>query len=565
MAEAAYSSPSSLSSNPQSPRPPIQQTPAGNPEFVTVDDKYRCVVCNGIVREAVQTQCGHRGCEQCFSQLLQGNPKQIMCPAGEESCVYLKENEIFRDFGARREVRLLPVYCSFKTEGCNEILPWKDLQDHTTTCSYKPSICKFSQEGCQITVVLKNLQSHEKECQFRMETCRYCLKEIKHRLMQDHLETTCLEYDISCPFRCGVESATRRMMIQHYTNECPRRPIKCKYHNIGCEFTGSKEEVDNHTRNELDHHLELSVRRSAESGLKGVQARERTQELYGKVADIQQLIAGHMKIMDESKENIESLKKTIKDVKLKVVAQTERLITVERKIDKLADQETQNRLGREMHILKENQSSIETRVTQLERAGPVGGQNGIPSDQIQLHERQLGIIDLRLAELDLRFQVMETASYNGVLMWKIRDYSRRKQDAKTGRTISLYSQPFYTGRFGYKMCARVYLNGDGVGKATHLSLFFVVQRGEYDALLPWPFKQKVSLMLLDQDTGTRHLVDSFRPDITSSSFKRPTSEMNVASGCPLFVSHSVLETPTFLQDDTIYIKVVVDIEGLRQH
>lgn len=190
---------------------------------------------------------------------------------------------------------------------------------------------------------------------------------------------------------------------------------------------------------------------------------------------------------------------------------------------------------------------------------------GIPSDQIQLHERQLGIIDLRLAELDLRFQVMETASYNGVLMWKIRDYSRRKQDAKSGRTISLYSQPFYTGRFGYKMCARVYLNGDGVGKATHLSLFFVVQRGEYDALLPWPFKQKVSLMLLDQDSGTRHLVDSFRPDITSSSFKRPTSEMNVASGCPLFVSHSVLETPTFLQDDTIYIKVVVDIEGLRQH
>lgn len=63
-------------------------------------------------------------------------------------------------------------------------------------------------------------------------------------------------------------------------------------------------------------------------------------------------------------------------IKLKVVAQTERLITVERKIDKLADQETQNRLGGEMHILKENQSSIETRVTQLERAGPVGGQNG---------------------------------------------------------------------------------------------------------------------------------------------------------------------------------------------
>ncbi|MEQ2197223.1 hypothetical protein XENOCAPTIV_025934, partial [Xenoophorus captivus] len=88
-------------------------------------------------------------------------------------------------------------------------------------------------------------------------------------------------------------------------------------------------------------------------------------------------------------------------------------------------------------------------------------------------------------------QVLETASYNGTLIWKIRDYKRRKQEAVAGKTLSLYSQPFYTGYFGYKMCARVYLNGDGMGKGTHLSLFFVVMKGEYDALLPWPFKQKV--------------------------------------------------------------------------
>ena len=185
--------------------------------------------------------------------------------------------------------------------------------------------------------------------------------------------------------------------------------------------------------------------------------------------------------------------------------------------------------------------------------------------QIQQHDRQLGLQDIRLAELDLRFQVLETASYDGVLLWKIKDYPRRKQDAITGRTLSLYSQPFYTGRFGYKMCARVYLNGDGMGKGTHLSLFFVVMRGEYDALLPWPFQQKVTLMLLDQDTGTRHLSDTFQPDRTSSSFRRPTTEMNVASGCPLFVSHAVLETRTYVRDDTIFIRIEVDTAGLQQN
>jgi TNF receptor-associated factor 3 len=183
-------------------------------------------------------------------------------------------------------------------------------------------------------------------------------------------------------------------------------------------------------------------------------------------------------------------------------------------------------------------------------------------NQLKSNEKQMAIQDIRLAELDLRFQVLETASYDGILMWKIRDYSRRKEEAKSGRTLSLYSQPFYTSRTGYKMCARVYLNGDGMGKGTHLSLFFVVMRGEFDALLPWPFQQKVSLMLLDQDTSRRHVCDTFQPDTTSSSFKRPTTEMNVATGCPLFISHSVLETKTYLKEDTIFIKVKVDTSNI---
>uniref|UniRef100_H2YBM0 MATH domain-containing protein n=1 Tax=Ciona savignyi TaxID=51511 RepID=H2YBM0_CIOSA len=74
---------------------------------------------------------------------------------------------------------------------------------------------------------------------------------------------------------------------------------------------------------------------------------------------------------------------------------------------------------------------------------------------------------------------------------KIQNYSRRKREAVSGRTLSLYSQPFYTSRYGYKMCAQVYFDGDGIGKGTHMSLFFFVMKGEYDALLPWPFRQTV--------------------------------------------------------------------------
>ena len=46
------------------------------------------------------------------------------------------------------------------------------------------------------------------------------------------------------------------------------------------------------------------------------------------------------------------------------------------------------------------------------------------------------------------------------------------------------------------MCARLYPNGDGQGKGTHLSLFFVIMRGHYDNIIKWPFRQKVSMFLV---------------------------------------------------------------------
>ena len=69
-------------------------------------------------------------------------------------------------------------------------------------------------------------------------------------------------------------------------------------------------------------------------------------------------------------------------------------------------------------------------------------------------------------------------SYNGNLLWKIESYQRKRQDAINGVNIALYSPPFYSAQFGYKMCAKIFLNGDGFREGTHLSLFFLVMRGE---------------------------------------------------------------------------------------
>ena len=181
--------------------------------------------------------------------------------------------------------------------------------------------------------------------------------------------------------------------------------------------------------------------------------------------------------------------------------------------------------------------------------------------RVESQDRMLAIQNLRFAYLEELVRQQQVSSYDGALLWKIPDYARRKNDAITGRQTSIYSPCFYTSRHGYKMSARIYLNGDGMGKDTHISVFFVVMRGQFDALLRWPFRQKVTIMLLDQD-NVEHVIDAFRPDPNSSSFQRPRREMNIASGCPLFCALTELNKHAYVRDDTMFMKIIVDTSDL---
>ena len=61
-------------------------------------------------------------------------------------------------------------------------------------------------------------------------------------------------------------------------------------------------------------------------------------------------------------------------------------------------------------------------------------------------------------EMALMVQTLQATSYSGTFIWKIPEVQRRRGEARSGRTVSLYSAPFYTGRHGYKMCLRLYMD-----------------------------------------------------------------------------------------------------------
>ena len=182
-------------------------------------------------------------------------------------------------------------------------------------------------------------------------------------------------------------------------------------------------------------------------------------------------------------------------------------------------------------------SALRTRITQL--------------------EKQIQSTNAALMERDYCLSLLENSSHDGSMIWTIPQFSQHKADAANGKYTSMLSLPFYSGRYGYKMCLCLYIMGDGIGKGTHLSLFFVVMRGEFDNILQWPFTHKVTFKLINQ-AGGRDIVYTFQPDPMSRSFRKPKSDMNLADGCPRFVSHTELERGGFVVDDTIFIKCMVD-------
>ena len=181
--------------------------------------------------------------------------------------------------------------------------------------------------------------------------------------------------------------------------------------------------------------------------------------------------------------------------------------------------------------------------------------------RIECIEHTRALRDVTLTHLEEYVRQQEFSSYDGQLLWKITQFSRWRNEAVSGQQVYFYSPCFYTSRYGYKMCARIYLNGDDMGRGTHISVFFVVMRGQYDAILRWPFRQKVTFMLLDQD-NVEHVIDAFRPDPNSSSFQRPRRETNIASGCPMFCSLTELNNHAYVRDDTMFLKIIVDTSDL---
>jgi len=580
-----------------------------------LQSRHLCELCDSLLKEPLQLSCGDLFCRLCIEPHLT-NDSRFVCPkCGEELD---RDRPAFPDNSAKKEILTkLKVFCRNKLVGCEESFCLRDKDDHESRCPFESRPCRFREWGCEESPAERDKDTHYADCAFRPVECPHCGECVaKCRLDDPHLKDACLSVKMDCPFGCGRKELLREELNEHKLL-CPLRTVPCPFHDVGCAYEGTPNDLSDHsTQSSVDHlslsHDKIVCLETEQHSLKN---------------EITHLSSENEELKKNMEEQAAIFRSNVDDLKRQLAELADKMHTVENEVYRLSNcvsstssaslpsqsslsphnstpvapssassstccldsqqaAELQQNEETQPLVAKLDQSAVTTDVTDMKREmrrlakklselevsqsrSSLNGFNGSESSLASSArsqssiDKKINLHDQWLKDLDLRLQISDTATYDGVLIWKINEYARRKRNAETGSALSLYSQPFYTSKYGYKMCCRVYLNGDGLGKGSHMSLFFSIMKGEYDSLLRWPFTQKVTLMLLDQGTGgtpgSKHLVDSFRPDPKSNSFQRPTTEMNIASGCPLFVAQNVVEDGNmYRKDDTIYIKCIVE-------
>lgn len=467
-------------------------------------------------------------CAGCVSVLFDQNnvdfeTGSVECPVGEDDCVNLTKTTISRDGSGRREIQTLQVYCDFRDNGCESSITLKELESHKQACSYRPLACPNSARGCDEHMRATSLYVHTDEhCAYRTVACRYCRKEVVFKDEKAHVAEECLEVSRACPYECDYKALMKKSELdEHVNSSCALAPIDCDLKRIGCEIRGSRQVVLKHIKSAWPDHMRL---------------------LSAYAAKMDNIISKVVVENDFLKQN------------LRVV--TDRFAGLEKKLSEVA-------------VVQQTMSDMEL-ARSLERIDNGASNQGATAiwpetNELPKLDMQVGLLELNMAEMELRLKAMEFACHSGSITWVIREYAARKQAAITNRQPSFYSTPFYSrpcGEAGYKFCGRVYLNGDGTGKSSHLSVYLVVMRGEHDNLIAWPINNiRITISLLHQNKGDARdlsLTDTLRANGTSP-YQKPTTDFNTGAGSPMFACQEVVESPTYLVDDSIVIKIKVDI------
>ena len=152
----------------------------------------------------------------------------------------------------------------------------------------------------------------------------------------------------------------------------------------------------------------------------------------------------------------------------------------------------------------------------------------------------------------------------GNYIWKIEGFrSLLSQYASDGIVTSLESPSIHTSWRGYKFFMRIFPNGIDGGDGRHIGLFVGIMQGEYDTVLDWPFRGRISLTIKDQSTDVhgfhQDISGTFMANRNQAAFQKPTAAERYKTlyGYAEFAPINMVCAPQYSKDDTVMIQIEI--------
>ena len=472
--------------------------------FVEDPPKYlqtECSVCLCILEEPhiIDCECSACCCRSCIDPIkAEGKP----CPLCKSPFT-----TSIPDRRLQRTLNGLQVYCTYRELGCEwmgklglgklyQHLNLDNDPDRFSGCPFVSVKCSF----CKTSLRRQEIEKHETDqCTQRPFQCVHCneYKSTFQDVTCKHI-SVCPEQEVECPEKCGFHSKHKNI-DKHLINQCPLSQINCPFHSYGCMVKLPRKDMPSHITDNLSSHVFL--------------------QQESMLTEFRELKSQHSKVIEELEQSSVMLN------------EFRELKTQHSKV--LEELEQSSVILNEFHELKAQHSKV---LEELEKSNAL----------VRKLEREID--DLKLEQLSIRshFKVLPIRFF-------LTDFAAKKRNE-----LVWSSPPFYSHPQGYKFCFEVYPSGYGKGKGTYISAFVHLMRGEFDNQLKWPFRGKIVIYLLDQESKgeTLLLETDFSDRIADHGAGRRirSEKMDLGWGSHKCFSLGELQ-PKYLKNDVLYLKV----------
>ena len=273
-----------------------------------LEDDFKCPICHETLQEPhLTTCCGtHHLCKVCMENVKSANGR---CPFCRK-----KPFTGFIDKRFERQLNELKVYCIYRPKGCEWVGKFGKIEQHLNIgkengeCQFVVVECPVSKE-CKEYFLRKNLENHvNNNCKYRQTQCMYCGFVSTYQNITTSHPKQCTKFPLCCPNKCSHQTYPRDQLGTHLAS-CPEQEVDCTFSEMGCKEKIKRRVLQEHLDTNLLQHQLIMCQVFTEMK-KGKQEVEEQLEILKKEVDVK--MKDTLRLSNQEDNQIKSLKQIVK-------------------------------------------------------------------------------------------------------------------------------------------------------------------------------------------------------------------------------------------------------------